>query len=337
MIELGGFKMSVCTNITQVPNTNYGEDLLQVTIDNDITAFWFYNYADSLKYLNQEVIVDYRQEILNGNKVQFINTFCLPVKVTTLDKTSGIKLFIDQEDNQSNVSFNAIEVGRTEYGCIVYCSAQEFKSSANAVWMELIIRDRLMRTAKMRIFDYEDKKIVLAGRYIRADLSKSKYGFQTQMAVALDLEVNPNAEIEIATEFIRNYFADDTEALNYINKVRLIESLNDVVDYEKGYALVRLATELSFVDAMKNVSKDVDLRTLGRVILTSYGFHTRTSSLSPSINNVILVTQFHFEDKTAIAQCLDVGLTEHSSVYNVWKRIQELTSTLLEVRKGVDL
>ena len=41
--------MSVCTNITQVPNTNYGEDLLQVTIDNDITAFWFYNCADSLK------------------------------------------------------------------------------------------------------------------------------------------------------------------------------------------------------------------------------------------------------------------------------------------------
>ena len=53
--------MAVCTGITQVPEKN---GLLKVTIDNDVEAFWFYDYSDAMQYLNQEVIVDYRKDIL---------------------------------------------------------------------------------------------------------------------------------------------------------------------------------------------------------------------------------------------------------------------------------
>lgn len=326
--------MAICSSIELVESDVVGGDLLRVTIDNSETAYWFFNYAEALQYVGQEVIVQYRKDILKGELVQFIKTFVVPTAVTTLVKEDNIKLYVDQVDNNSNISFSDIDLGETAQGCIVYCTACEFKSSNNAVWQELIIRDKSMHTAKLRIFDYDNASADLSGQYVMTALSRNKYGFQSDFVAPANGTVANNPEIDIAIKFIENYFADDSVALSYISKTQIIEHLKAVVDYEKGYALMRMAMELSMVDSLKNVTKDVDLNAIGRAILCSYGHYTRTSILSDSVSNVTLALPYPFENKTVVIPMLDEALEDKSDEYHVMQSIKSAVATILEVRKG---
>lgn len=325
--------MSVCTSITAVGKVN-GTDVLKVIIDNEISAYWFFNYADSLAYVGKEVIVDYRKDVYNGELVDFINTFIIPNTVHTLDKEDNIKLYIDQEDNFSNISFSDIADSETRGGCIVFCTAQEFKSSTKAVWMECIIRDRSMHTAVLRLFDYENASADFAGKYIVTELTRSKYGFTTDFIGPVDGKCPPNPEIELGKKFILNYFKDDAVSLDYINKTNVLEFLEELVDYEKGYGLMRLAMELAMVDSMGNITKDVDLSAIGRALLAKRGHISRNSVLSECYNNLALANKFMWDNRKLVMQLLDVNIDEHPKEYVIMNNIVNTVSGILEVRKG---
>ena len=328
--------MSKCTGIRQVQTDGNNGDLLEVTIDNSITAYWFYSYADAMQFLDQEVIVEYRKDVYDGALRQFIKTFTMPTIVNVLDKKEEIRLYLDQADNECNLAFSEIKIGESRPGCIVFCVSQEYKSSANAVWMELVIRDKTMHVAKLRIFDYENPEAQLAGHYIIGALSRNKFGFQSEDVVTAPGEIRENPEIAIAIQFIHNYFSTDVVAMQYINKLNVIESLREVVDYERGYALMRMAMELAMCDSLNNIAKDVDVTAIGHTILASYGYLLRPNSiLSSSVNNVFLAQQFQFPNKQVVVTNLDECLEEHAPEYKVYKHIHDSVATVLEIRKGL--
>ncbi len=326
--------MTVCTSVVKIDTLPNIGDLLEVTLSDGVKALWFFSYAEALKYINQEVIVEFRDDIYRGEMRTFIHTFTTSTIIQTLDKSENIKLYCDQIDNYANLSFNEIADGETRMACVVFCTHQEFKSSANATWMELVIRDRTMHTAKCRIFDYESTEAEFAGKYITCSLSRSKYGFTTTFAKTMDGECPPNPEIEIAKNYILNFFKADPIAYQFIQKLNLIGTMEEAVDYEKGYGLMRLAMELSYVDAMENITKDVDLVSIAQSLLASYAYLTRTSVLSPTLNNVFLATQFQWQNKVLVMRILDDCAEEHPAEYHVFKSIKEMVSTILEVRKG---
>lgn len=328
--------MSICTDITLVEKLQAG-DMLLVTIDNHTTAYWLYDYAESLKYVGKEVIVEYRQDIYNGALTQFIATFTIPTVVQTLDKSTGIKLYCDQIDNQSNLSFSEIAIGESRPGCIVYCTACEFKSSANAVWQELTIRDKTMHTAKLRLFDYENKAANFAGSYVMTELSRNKFGFQSEIIHPVPGDVAPNPEIAIAKQFITNYFVNDANANAYIAMYNLLEFIERSIDYEMGYGLMRLAMELSIVESMDNVSKDVDFKSISQALLAQRGYLAHESVLSKTVNNIILAMRINWDDKALVLKLLDDSCENKPSEFYVMKSIQETVNTLLEVRKGTPL
>lgn len=327
--------MSVCTGIELVESLPTGGDLLKVTIDNTTEALWFFEHSAALEYLNQDVIVEYRQDIYKGDLRQFIATFVKPTKVNTIDREENIKLFCDSVDNYSNVSFNEIQMGETRAGCIVYCISSEFKTSAAAVWQELIIRDRSMHVAKLRIFDYDNKSADYAGSYVCTELARNQYGFQSEFIAPINGECPPNPEIEIARNFIVSYFSDDVAAMDYNAKYALIDTLQTVIDYEPGYALVRLAMELSMVDAMKNITNDVDLKSIGQALLAERGFHCRKSELSSLVNNVIMASSAQWPNKVLVLKLLDIPTEENIPEYKVMCSIKSTVDSILRVRKGV--
>lgn len=327
--------MSVCTNITTVDKLADGTDVLLVTIDDNVQAMWFYSFAKAAEFIGKDVIVDYRSDIYKGEMRTFISTFTLPTIVNTLERKDNIRLYCDQEDNNSNTCFDEIEVGDTKMGSVVYCVSQEYKSSPKAVWMELLIRDRRMRVATLRLFDYADKNVVLEGQYIMTSLTRNAYGFQSDLIKPVEGEVPPNPEISIAKQFIMNYFADDVVSLDYINKTSVLEVLEDMVDYERGYGLMRLAMELSMVDNLVNISKDLDHKAIGRALLASRGHLTRTSSLSSYVNNVNIALHYNWDNRTIVVPLLDVENENSPKEYSIMKSIKETVNTILEVRKGV--
>lgn len=325
--------MSVCTSIEKVNDTSIGE-LLSVIIDNTEQAYWFYEYAEALKFLNQNVIVEFRNDMYNGNICRFIKTFTIPTIVNTLDKHDNMKLFVDQVDSQANLSFNEIGLGETRQGCIVFCSSQEYKSSANAVWMELLIRDKLMHVSKLRVFGYDNPDADFAGKYVMTALSRNKYGFQSELVAPVQGTIPINPELTIAEEFISNFFLDDEIANSYILKYNLIQRLKEKVDYEMGYGLVRLAMELSLCEALCNITKDVDLKAVGQAILCSRGYLTHESVLSPTVNNVMIAQQFTWPNRRVVVQCLDTALEEKPDEAFILNSIKNTVDKILEVRKG---
>lgn len=328
--------MSLCTSISLVKNTNNG-DLLKVVIDNTTEAYWFYDQTDAMQYLGKDVIVEYRKDILDGEMCQFIKTFVLPSVVNTLDKQEGFKLFLEQQDNNSNLSFNEIADGETRGGCIVYCITSEFKSSNNAVWQELLIRDRSMHTAKLRVFNYTNDVADFTGRYILTELSRSKYGFKSDLISPTNGECPPNPEIDIAKQYILNYVSNDAIASSYLERTNLLAFIEEEVDYEPGYGLVRLAMELAMVESMYNITKDVDLQAIGHALIASRGHTTRDSALSDVLNNVLVGMNTNWPNKVLVLQLLDENIEEKPKAYYVYNNIRETVNTLLQVRKGVEI
>lgn len=327
--------MAICTSITLVRSVPNMGDLLQVTIDNSTKAYWFYSQADAMQFVGQEVIVEYRKDILNGNPETFIKTFTVPTRINTLDKVENIKLYLEQSDNNSNVSFSEIADGETKQGCVVLCTKQEFKTSPNATWHELSIRDKSMHVATLRIFNYTNHKAQFAGKYIRTELSRSKYGFKSEIVYPVsDDEVAPNPELAIAESYIENYFKDDAEARSLIQSTNLMQFLKEYVDYEQGYGMVRLAMELAVVDSMKNITKDINLTAIGEALLCQRIYLTRTSSLSPMVNNIFVAQQIRWSNRALVCQLLDDVLEEKPDEYSVMKDVQKMVSTILYVRKG---
>ena len=326
--------MAKCTSIVKIDSIIGSGDVLQVTIDNTTTAYWIYDYTEALKFLDQEVIVDYRKDIYKGNLETFIATFTVPTVIATLDKQDNIKLFIDQVDNISNVAFREIEDGDDRLGCIVFCTQSTFKSSSKATWQELIIRDSTMHTATLRLFDYENKHVDYSGKYIKTNLKRNQYGFQSEMIKPLDEEVYVNPEIALAKNFIMNYFSNDPVALAYIESTSVLNYLEEAVDYEKGYGLMRLAMELSMVDSMKNITKDVSLAAIGQALLLQHGWMTRASVMSKSYSNIAIGWNSMFPERKLVMQLLDEALEEKPVESSILKTIKDTVNTILEVRKG---
>lgn len=327
--------MSKCTEIKLVEKLPSGTDVLNVVIDGTTSAYWFFDYAKAMEFVGKDVIVEYRQEVYKGDLVQCINTFVTPNVVTTLDKQSNIKLYVDQEDNFSNVSFSEIEVGERRPGAIVYCTHSEYKSSNAAVWMELIIRDRSMHTAKLRLFDYQNKDINFSGKYVMTELVRSKYGFQSEVINPVPGEDKKNPEIPLAIQFIKNYFADDPVTLDYLSKTNLLNTMEDIIDYEKGYSLMRLAMELAIVDGMNNISKDVDLKAIGIALLVENGHLLKNSVLSSYFNNVALALNFKWPNRDKVLQLIDAPADDPIDEYVIMQSIKNMVDTLLKIRKGI--
>lgn len=324
-----------CTDITKVDNLPEVGDLLKVTFDDGAEALWFYPQAESLQYVNQEVYVEFRQDIYRGELKQFIATLVIPRVIQTLDKHESFKLYIDQRDEYSNVSFREMKIGETMYGAKVFCVKNEYKTSSRAVWMEMLIRDMFMHVATLRIFDPTSTEIDFAGRYIFANITKTAYGFQTKDKIAdLNIDSTPNAEVALAEEFIKNYFADDAAALQYMNRTNIIQSMKALIDYEPGYALMRLAMHLSIIESMDNVSNDVDLRAISDAMLCSYGYCTRTSIMSHSFINVSLAANDSWKNRNLVLQLLDDALEEKPKEFEVYRSVVDLVNTILEIRKG---
>lgn len=326
--------MAKCTSIVKVDTIAGVNDVLKVTVDN-ITSYWIYDYTEALKFLDQEVIVEYRKDIYKGNLETFIATFTIPTVIATLDKKDNIRLYVDQVDNKANVAFREIEDGDERLGCIVFCTKSEFKTSNKAVWQELIIRDSTMHTATLRVFDYDNKSADFSGKYVKTNLVKNRYGFQSELVKPLEEEeVYVNPEIELARNFILNYFADDPVALSYIEQTNVLGYLAEAVDYEKGYGLMRLAMELSSVDAMYNITKDVDLRAIGQALLLEHGWMTRASVMSKSYTNITIGWNYQFPNRKTVMQLLDEALEDKPVEARVMMSIKDNVNTILEVRKG---
>lgn len=310
-------------------------DVLLVHFSDGTDAHWCYDYGRAMEYVGQEVIVDFRSDMYKGQIVTMINTFVMPSKVNTIDKHENVRLFCDQEDNQANLSFNEIADGETKVGCLFYCVAQEKKTSSSASWTEYIIRDKLLRTMKLRVFDDVNPDAVLAGGYCMAALTRSKYGLQAKEIFPANGQCVRNKEIDIAIDFVRNYFLTDEPAQTFMTATGFIAKMEEVIDYEKGYGLVRLAMELSMCEQLNNITNNLDVKLIEHAILLSYAHNCVEMTFSPEVRNIIVGIRYKWPNNQKLMAVLDPGeIEKRPDEYGILKSIQSTVNTILETKKS---
>lgn len=331
--------MAVCTSITKLEDLSGGIEILLVTIDEDIKAYMIFNYADSLQFLNQEVIVSYRKDIYQGKIETFINTLTIPVKVTTLDKEDNIKLYTEQTDNNSNVCIADLQYGQTMIGAILYCVASSYNSK-NTVWMELKVRDRAGKISTLRLFDPESYKLRYDGIYIKANIKRSKWGLTSEAIAPMSLEFAPNPELKICRVFIERYFLEDHVMGNILDRTKLLDHMESHIDIELGYLLVRAAIEINILEGLKDVFKEVDFKAVSYAILMQYGYVTKeeAGSYSTLLKSITFTLQQKMPADTAskVLSILDVNEEgmEPTAEKRLFSKINDLAKEIINIRKG---
>ena len=328
--------MTKCTSVVLIEHLNKDDDLLEITIDDMVKSYMVAKYGDILKYIDQDVIVTYRKDIYKGMLCQFIDTVTVPTRVATLDREDNVKLYVEQEDNFSNVCFADLQEGETKLNAEMYCVSHTYNSSPNAVWAELVVRDKSMRLAKIRLFDYDYNKYNYSGRYIRADIQKSKYGLTSKYIEPLEENSSVNPEVAIARQYVLSVFKEDEEIMNAITENNLLDCIADVIDLEKGYALVRVAQELALACELSNITNSVDVELIKRVILLSYSYAlSPTSSYSKKFCSMVSVSKMKLSDKQRIMLLLDDGNDAELKERYVIEDIRKTVDTIVSIKKGL--
>ena len=333
--------MAVCTSITKLEELSADTDIMRVVIDNDVEAYMIYNYAQSLQFVNQEVVVSYRKDVYKGKVETFINTLTIPVKVTALSREDNIKLFVQQRDNNSNCCLGDIREGESMVKAVLYCIESKYESSVKAVWLTLKVRDRAGRVAFLRLFDYDSRDANYSGMYIRANIKRTKYGFNTDMIEPVDVEFSPNPEIDIAVKYIQTYFLDDAYMKGVMASSKLLERMREYVDVELGYSLVRMAVELDILDELKNILDEVNFKALGYAIVMRYGFIAKSGlkQFSPRLKSVTFALQHNLPGDvvTTVLMILDEDSTDVQAIpeKNVYNNILSLADSIIKAKKEV--
>lgn len=333
--------MYKCESITKIESINQ-TDVLEVRLVNQEsvldarTVIWFYDYTEALKYVGQNVFAEFRQEMYNGNIVEVINTFTIPTQVNTLDKKTDVKLYAEVEDNYATCSFYDINEGEELPSAVLYCIAQQIKSSQKSTWMELRVRDKLFHIRTLRLFGYNNM-YDYAGHYIFVTpLTRTKYGFQCEEVREATGEVPENPEITIAAETILQIIGDRLNLRQTIANAKLFEKLKEDIDYELGYRIVRLAIELTLTESFYNITPSLDIDSIQSALIADAIAYTRPESVwSHTVKSCILASKGDYKNRKLVCQILD-NVEEDFGERRIFHQVKDLAEAIIRQRKGDD-
>lgn len=330
--------MSVCTSVVKLENISEDIDMMLVTIDSDTKAYMIGNYADTLQFIGDEVIVSYRKDIYQGKIETFINTLTIPVKVNVLDRDTNFKLYSDVSDNNSTVCFADIQEGSIVYSAVVYCVDSMYESSPNSVWMTLKIRDKAGRIAKVRLFDYDTRDVSYRGMYVKMTLRRTMYGFVTQEIIPVPSDYPLNPEIDICRTYVENYFAGDSYMAELFSKTKLLDFMFGSIAEEQGYNMVRAAVELDILNSLKNDLKEIDFKAVSYALIMKYGYLTKSekSEYSDTLKmwTFIFASRLPAElsKKVLLVLDKDAEITPERLIFN---QVVALADSVIKIKKEV--
>lgn len=328
-------KTTKVTSITPIERVNSEAFLYEVSFSDATSALMLCREGDAMQYLNQEVEVDFRDDMHKGTIRAFVNTIAQRVVVNTLSRQNNLKLFSETFDPASNVVFKDINIGDTVRNAIVYCNKVTFDSSLKADWIDLSVCDKYRRTAHIRIFSPDTTNINFAGRYIKCDLRKNKYGLSTQDILCCEGELPPNPEVDIAETYIQQTFSSDAKMTEMFDKSNLIPFLKEYIGFERGSLLLTAAMEIDIARELANVTPAVNVDDLAKAFICDKLWALNASSRYPR-EFLCLHTALRYKEAFP-PNTLDMICEKPATPSpdrEVYLKVKELVVTLIHLRKG---
>lgn len=336
----------VVENITFIEKYEDNMDYCAIQIDFDDLKI-FCDVNDITPLIGKEVMYTKRPDIVHGKKEMIVYDLVLQSTVQTVASTENIKLV--PEGNRRticNIESKNIRFGDFYPGVTALLSKVELGSSSKAKWFDLTCIDAVSREFQVRLFsstlDAEDMAKLLnsfAGGYIYFDLESTKYGYQTKEVSALPNEVEESPEVVVAKQIIAELIEADAGLKEYNKKYNFINTIASLIDGEPGYGLVRMASELYMINAIDNISTDLNIQSMKRAVICSRGYllPKKTAWSRPMLNtNKIMMVPELKADKELLLILDTLSEEEFSSTKLTYIKIRGLVDDIIKIRRGIE-
>lgn len=335
-------------NVTLIKKLTEEIDYCEICIDFDQHKI-FYKYTELVGFLNKKVSYNVVPDIFEGQKITTVANLAEVYKIQTLDRVQGIRLIPADAEKRVGCNFDsrALAFGDTKIGAVAYLSSVVAGSSPRSEWYDLTCIDCNARVFMVRIFtrnaDTGDVDVDVAvtskvGKYVEMDITSTKYGLQTDKLKVLELPVMCPPEVETAIAIILATAQEDAELMDYINTYDFVERLRTLICIEPGYHLVNIASELSMINAVENISDIYDFKLMRRAAITSRGYLLPAKTkFSRPLLNVTKVLQSALKNDRELLLILDpVSEEPVSASKRAYMEIARFATEIIKERRGLN-
>lgn len=333
------------TNVSVIQHLKDNLDLCELQIDFD-TLKIFYDANELVQFLNKEVEYTVRPDMVNGQLDNVICELAVLSTIQTVASTENIKLIPEgNRRTMCNIEAKTIRFGDFYPNSVALMSGYELGSSPKAKWFDIKMIDKVSKEFTVRLFasnvDYDRMVSILdglKGGYVAFDLESTKYGYQTKEIVGLPNTLEDSPEVVVAREIIKNLIASDEGLTEYDRRYGFTETINSVIDGEPGYMFVRMASELYMINAIENISTDLDVKAMKRAVICSRGYllpHKANWS-KPFLNVNRGMSIPGLKEDSELMFILDaLSEEEPSDTKLTYIKVKGLVNDIIDIRRGV--
>ena len=336
-------------NVELIKSITSEIDYCQIDIDFDSHKI-FGKFSELQGFLNKRVSYDVIPDIFEGQRITTVVNLAEIYKIQTLEKNKDIRLITKDIEARPGCNFDCKKLmyGDTKLKAVAYLSSYKRGSSDKSEWVDLTMVDMNSKVFSVRMFtlnaDIADGCNLIAsidgmvGHYVDMDITSTKFGLQASRIAKLDLPVLCPPEVETAISIILACAQDDSELMDYIEHYNFIDTLKDIIDIEPGYHLVRIASEMSLINAVENVSNLYDFKLLNRAAVVSRGYLLPSNTkFSRPLLNVTKLLKTKLSKDRELLLILDPTSDEPvSPSKRVYMKIAQFSEDLLNERRGIN-
>ena len=302
----------------------------------------FYPYAELLELKGQDVTYVLRKDIVNGIETLVITEITQLAVVQTVAENKGVKLCpVNESRGVCNFNAASAQVGQYYPKSVAMVTDYEHRTSSKAKWVELTCLDKKSKVFNLRIFDSavdaaEAKNVYepYIGKYIRADIKYTNYGFQSERQpelLSISTAVSPS--VALAKAIVEGEMEQLPDVNELCTKLNYISKLEKIVFPEPGWALVRIATLLNLINSVDNVISGADITMMKKAAILSQ-LHALPSKhkYTDEVKTILFLRQSGTLGTDDLLLSLMMGINPENETEAVYKVIKETAENLIEVR-----
>ena len=328
---------TIVNSITLIESINSESNVYLAEFDNGTSAYWIAAPNDPQKFLNQEVEVQIKKDMYQGKVEDFVANIAEQRVVNTIRRGKTFKLFAENTDSKANIALKDIEIGDSKMNCIVYCTKMRYDASAKADWINLTVSDMFRRVGTLRIFSPDVRGVNYAGKYIKCDIRRNKYGLSTDAIYILDEEYSPNPELDLAEQYILDQFATDKNFSKFLDDTNILAYLRAHVGYEAGSLLLDAAVAIDIAQEMSNVTPGLNIDAIKQAFILDKSWALANADrYSKEFLTVYNSVKYKSLINSGVVSIIDNQSPIPAPEREIYKSIKALVRAVVKARKEID-